>query len=97
MVRKIYQCGYMIVYLISIIVIEFYILEKSKNSIENDVIMDIVSSYFILELLSLPNILYELVRVVIRRDHSIRNYLYLLINIIVVYLFLKGEYLWIVD
>ncbi len=97
MVRKVYQYSYLIVYVISILMIEFYIPEKSKSSINNSFILNIVSYYFLLELLSIPNTIYELVRMAVKRDHSIRNYLYLSVSIIVIYFFLKGEYLWIVD
>lgn len=97
MVRKIYQYGYVIIYMISILVIEFYIPDKNKHSINDSLILNIASCYFLLELLSILNIIYELVRMAVKRDHSIRNYLYLLVNIIVIYFFLKGKYLWIVD
>jgi len=97
MIRKVYQWVYVIMYIISMVIFEFYIIEKSSISIHNNVIKDIVTNYYILELLSIPNVIYEFVRMAVKLDHSIRNYLYLIISISVVYYYFQGYYLGIID
>lgn len=97
MVRKIYQWIFIIIYLVSLITIEFYLPEKNKKTINNNLVSELLTFYFLLELLSTPSLIYEIVRMRIKQDHTIRNYLFIGICMCVVYLFFNGHYLWITD